>query len=140
MRAGSGQSAHTPITVEFAVVRATGGTPRGGGPSSPPKRLVISEGQEFMSDEVRVWIDQKLCTGDGLCTQYAPDVFQFGDDGLAYVKQSADADLLKSEGAQADVPDSLRLDVVDAADGCPGNCIHVVRRTDGVEVAGPDAD
>jgi hypothetical protein len=39
---------------------------------------------DVMSDEeVRVWIEQKLCTGDGLCTQYAPDVFEFGGDGLA---------------------------------------------------------
>ncbi|MFC4501571.1 MULTISPECIES: ferredoxin [Streptomyces] len=92
-----------------------------------------------MSDEVRVWIDQKLCTGDGLCTQYAPDVFEFGDDGLAYVKSAADGELLTSEGSQADVSDGLRLDVIDAADECPGNCIHVVRRDDGAEVAGPDA-
>lgn len=92
-----------------------------------------------MSDEVRVWIEQKLCTGDGLCTQYAPDVFEFGDDGLAYVKQQADGPLLEDDGAQADVPIGLEVDVIDAADGCPGNCIHVVRRSDGVEVAGPDA-
>ena len=94
-----------------------------------------------MSDEeeVRVWIDQKLCTGDGLCVQFAPDVFEFGGDGLAYVKQVADGDLLTAEGAQADVSNQLRLDVIDAADECPGNCIHVVRRLDGAEVAGPDA-
>ncbi|MFE5027469.1 ferredoxin [Streptomyces sp. NPDC056656] len=94
-----------------------------------------------MSDEeVRVWIEQKLCTGDGLCTQYAPEVFQFGDDGLAYVKQEPDGDLLSEAGARADVPEALRLEVIDAADGCPGNCIHVERRADGVEIAGPDAD
>lgn len=92
-----------------------------------------------MSDEVRVWIDQKLCTGDGLCTQYAPDVFEFGGDGLAYVKNATDGELLTSEGSQADVSERLRLDVIDAADECPGNCIHVVRRDDGAEVAGPDA-
>ncbi|MER5185297.1 ferredoxin [Streptomyces sp. NPDC002896] len=92
-----------------------------------------------MSDEVRVWIDQNLCTGDGLCVQYAPEVFEFGDDGLAYVKDRADGELLTAEGSQTDVPEKLRLDVIDAADGCPGNCIHVVRRDDGVEVAGPDA-
>lgn len=92
-----------------------------------------------MSDEVRVWIDQKLCTGDGLCTQYAPDVFEFGDDGLAYVKDATDGELLTSEGSQTDVSEGLRLDVIDAADECPGNCIHVVRRDDGAEVAGPDA-
>ncbi|WP_344414134.1 ferredoxin [Pseudonocardia ailaonensis] len=91
-----------------------------------------------MSDDVRVWIEQKLCTGDGLCVQYAPEVFEFGEDGLAYVKQKAEGELL-TDGEQADVPAGLRLDVIDAADGCPGNCIHVVRTADGVEVAGPDA-
>jgi ferredoxin len=91
-----------------------------------------------MSEEpVQVWIDQGLCTGDGLCVQYAPEVFEFGDDGLAYVKEN---DLrLEIDGARTDVPAGLRLDVIDAADGCPGNCIHVVRASDGVEVAGPDA-
>ncbi|MFT4262200.1 MAG: ferredoxin [Nocardioides sp.] len=92
-----------------------------------------------MSEELTVWIEQKLCTGDGLCTQYAPDVFEFGDDDLAYVKGS-DQVLLTLHGARAEVPGDLRDDVIDAADGCPGNCIHVVRASDDVEVAGPDAD
>ena len=48
------------------------------------------EGQELMSEGPRVWIDQKLCTGDGLCTQYAPGVFEFGDASLAYVKDAPD--------------------------------------------------
>jgi ferredoxin len=91
-----------------------------------------------MSDEaVRVWIEQKLCTGDGLCVQYAPEVFEFGDDGLAYVKK--EGRLLDVEGAQADVPEDMNADVIDAADGCPGNCIHVIRALDGAEIAGPDA-
>lgn len=92
-----------------------------------------------MSDEVKVRIEQNLCTGDGLCVQYAPDVFEFGDDGLAYVKDSPDGELLAKDGSLANVPESLRVDVIDAADGCPGNCIHVVRSDDGVEIAGPDA-
>jgi ferredoxin len=92
-----------------------------------------------MSEEVRVWIEHKLCTGDGLCVQMAPDVFEFDGDGIAHVKQEADGELLTEPGAQADVPAALKLDVIDAADGCPGNCIHVVRRSDGVEIAGPDA-
>ena len=92
-----------------------------------------------MGEPLKVWIEQKLCTGDGLCTQFAPDVFQFGDDGLAYVKNDPDGPLLAKDGEQADVPDDLAADVIDAADGCPGNCIHVLRRDDGVEIAGPDA-
>jgi ferredoxin len=86
-----------------------------------------------------VWIDQDLCTGDGLCVQDAPEVFEFDVDGLAYVKNGQRAELLTAPGARADVPESLRLDVIGAAKECPGNCIHVVRSTDDVEVAGPDA-
>ena len=41
-----------------------------------------------MSD-IKVWIDQDLCTGDGLCAEIAPDVFFGMDDGLYYVKESA---------------------------------------------------
>ena len=36
---------------------------------------------------MKVWIDQDLCTGDGLCEEIAPDVFTLLDDGLAYVRE-----------------------------------------------------
>ena len=36
-----------------------------------------------------VWIDQDLCTGDGICAEIAPGVFQLLDDGLAYVKDGS---------------------------------------------------
>ena len=91
-----------------------------------------------MTEPLRVWIDQDECTGDGLCVQYAPEVFEFDVDGLAYVKNDA-GELRTSVGARADVPDHLRLDVIDAAKECPGDCIHVVRAADGVEIAGPQA-
>jgi ferredoxin len=91
-----------------------------------------------VADDLRVWIDQELCTGDGLCVQYAPEVFEFDIDGLAYVK-NATGDLLAAAGERAEVPASLRLDVISSAKECPGDCIHVVRESDGVEVAGPDS-
>ena len=90
------------------------------------------------SGGLRVWVDQDLCTGDGLCVQYAPEVFEFDVDGLAYVKDG-EGELLASPRSQADVPESLRLDVISSAKECPGDCIHVVRESDAVEVAGPDA-
>ena len=43
-----------------------------------------------------VWIDQDVCTGDGLCTDHCPDVFVLLD------KQ-----------------------VVDAALACPGECLFI---------------
>ena len=89
-------------------------------------------------DRLDVWVDQDLCTGDGLCVQYAPEVFEFDIDGLAYVKDGAGA-LQVAAGSRVDIPSHLRLPVIDAAKECPGDCIHVVRAADQVEVAGPDA-
>ncbi len=86
------------------------------------------------SEDLEVWIDQDLCTGDGLCVQYAADVFELDIDGLAYVK-GADGELRQQAGARVGVPASLLLDVIDSAKECPGECIHVHRRTDGVAVA-----
>jgi ferredoxin len=86
---------------------------------------------------VTVRVDQDLCTGDGLCVQYAPEIFEFDIDGLAYVKDSG-GELLTAPGAAVGVSESLRLDVIDAASECPGNCIHV-NAPDGSAVAGPEA-
>ena len=90
-------------------------------------------------DRLDVWVDQDLCTGDGLCVQYAPEVFEFDVDGLAYVKDDT-GNLQLGEGARVPVPAHLRLEVIDAAKECPGECIHVRRASDGAPVAGPDAD
>ncbi|MFF8311823.1 ferredoxin [Streptomyces lydicus] len=89
--------------------------------------------------ELEVWIDQDLCTGDGICAQYAPEVFELDIDGLAYVK-SAEDELLQDKGATTPVPLKLLDDVRDSAKECPGDCIHVRRVRDLVEVYGPDAE
>ncbi|MEJ8647051.1 ferredoxin [Streptomyces sp. MS1.AVA.3] len=89
--------------------------------------------------ELEVWIDQDLCTGDGICAQYAPEVFELDIDGLAYVK-SGDDELLQDKGATTPVPLKLLDDVRDSAKECPGDCIHVRRTKDLVEVYGPDAE
>lgn len=98
----------------------------------------MSDSGSESSGALAVWIDQDLCTGDGLCVQYAPEVFEFDVDGLAYVKDG-DGELLAAPGARAGVPEKLRLDVISSAKECPGECIHVLRACDGTEVAGPDA-
>ncbi|MEU9255982.1 ferredoxin [Streptomyces sp. NPDC048270] len=90
-------------------------------------------------EPLEVWIDQDLCTGDGICAQYAPEVFELDIDGLAYVKSPED-ELLQEAGASTPVPLTLLQDVVDSAKECPGDCIHVRRVSDRVEVFGPDAE
>jgi ferredoxin len=93
---------------------------------------------EALQRSLRVWVDQDLCTGDGLCAQYAPDVFELDIDGLAYVK-GADGELRTAPGESVPVPAAAARDVLDSARECPGVCIHVRRTPDDVEVAGPDA-
>lgn len=77
-----------------------------------------------MTEQHEVWVDQQLCTGDGLCAQYAPEVFEFDVDGLAYVKD-AGGHLCTAPGSRVLVPGELVTDVADAVRDCPGECIHV---------------
>lgn len=93
---------------------------------------------EALQQALQVWIDQDLCTGDGLCSQVAPEVFELDVDGLAYVK-GRDGELRTSPGARVDVPDGVLGDVLEAARDCPGTCIFVAG-TDGTPVAGPGTD
>lgn len=84
-----------------------------------------------------VRVDQDLCTGDGLCVQYAPEVFEFDVDGLAYVK-GPDGELRLAAGVEVEVPAASVDAVLDSATECPGDCIHV-RDAAGTAVAGPQA-
>jgi ferredoxin len=101
--------------------------------------MSVQHEAEAPSEDLEVWIDQDLCTGDGICAQYAPEVFELDIDGLAYVKSSGD-ELLQAKGATTPVPLPLLTDVVDSAKECPGDCIHVRRVSDKVEIYGPDAE
>ncbi|WP_327675949.1 ferredoxin [Kitasatospora sp. NBC_00458] len=100
--------------------------------------MSVSE-SKAASEPLEVWIDQDLCTGDGICAQYAPEVFELDIDGLAYVK-GADDELRQQPGETVPVPLTLLQDVVDSVKDCPGDCIHVRRAADRVEVFGPDAE
>ncbi len=87
--------------------------------------------------KLMVWIDQDLCTGDGICEEIAPDVFVARDDGLWVVKEEAsnfekkivfdglDGDGHGPEGSRgvARVPDDQIDIVIEAAEECPGECI-----------------
>ncbi|MFM8794328.1 MAG: ferredoxin [Acidimicrobiales bacterium] len=75
---------------------------------------------------VRVWIDQDLCTGDGLCMDHCPEVFTLLEDGIAYVVENGTV-LNDPGGAQslAHVEPRRMQAVVEAADVCPGECIFV---------------
>lgn len=75
---------------------------------------------------MRVWIDQDLCTGDGLCVDHCPDVFVQMEDGIAYVaEQGEPLNDPGGAGSLAWVAERDELAVVQAADVCPGECIFI---------------
>ena len=73
-----------------------------------------------------MWIDQDLCTGDGLCVDHCPDVFVLLEDGIAYVIEEG---VVQNDpggaGSLALVPPRRSTAVVEAADVCPGECIFI---------------
>ena len=76
---------------------------------------------------LRVWIDQDLCTGDGLCTDHCPEIFVLLEDGISYVVDPLLGVRNDPGGADgtAEVADRLAASVVAAADDCPGECIFL---------------
>jgi ferredoxin len=75
---------------------------------------------------MRVWIDQDLCTGDGLCVDHCPDVFVQLEDGIAYVAEAGEVQNDPGgSGSLAFVHPRLESSVVQAADVCPGECIFI---------------
>ena len=75
---------------------------------------------------MRVWIDQDLCTGDGLCVDHCPDAFVQLEDGIAYVAERGVAlNDPGSSGSLAIVEQRDQLAVVQAAVVCPGECIFI---------------
>lgn len=84
---------------------------------------------------LKVWIDQDLCTGDGLCEEVCPNVFFGADDGLYYVKESAedwgtetlyDGETNPAMGeGRARIPAHLLEAVIESAEECPGECIFI---------------
>jgi ferredoxin len=75
---------------------------------------------------MRVWIDQDLCTGDGLCLDHCSDVFVQLEDGIAYV---AEGEFVLNDpggsGSLARVHPRHEQAVIHAAVACPGECIFI---------------
>ena len=83
---------------------------------------------------MKVWIDQDLCTGDGLCEEICPSVFKIHSDGLAYVKDLGATAFTDEEGnpvsqgaeGVATVAPEDEGAVIEASQECPGECIFII--------------
>ena len=86
---------------------------------------------------MKVWIDQDLCTGDGICAEICPDIFEMHDDGLAYVKEAHWPTMYGPDGSpkgepvnqmaggMAGVPEEYLDATIESAEECPGECIYI---------------
>lgn len=75
---------------------------------------------------MHVWIDQDLCTGDGLCTDHCPEIFVILEDGIAYVRDGMDiGNDPGGAGSMVPVAPDYQDRVVDSAELCPGECIFI---------------
>lgn len=72
---------------------------------------------------LRVWIDGDLCTGVALCEQACPEVFTMASDGIAHVVDPA-GQVLASKVAASFAPELVES-VLEAAEGCPEECIYI---------------
>ena len=74
---------------------------------------------------MNVWVDQDLCTGDGLCEELCSEVFVL-HDGISYVRQpDGTARRIGGPADAAPVLDEHLDAVLDAAEECPGECIFI---------------
>jgi len=69
---------------------------------------------------MRVWIEQDYCTGDGLCEELCPSVFELRDDGLAHVRGEAPSGGAPGVEVLSEAEDA----VLEAQAQCAGECIY----------------
>ena len=71
-----------------------------------------------MSAKQYTIVDQDTSIACGACGAAAPDIYDYDDDGIAYV-------ILDDNKGVTAVPDDLLEDMEDAFDGCPTDSIKV---------------
>ncbi|MFP7169431.1 ferredoxin [Terribacillus sp. FSL K6-0262] len=64
------------------------------------------------------YVDQDTCIACGTCGAVAPDVYDYDDEGLAFV-------LLDRNTGTFAVPEELQEDVTEAYEGCPTESIKL---------------
>ncbi|AFS70779.1 ferredoxin [Exiguobacterium antarcticum] len=63
-------------------------------------------------------VDKDTCIACGACGAAAPDIYDYDDEGLAYV-------ILDDNKGTAEIPEALFDDMIDAFEGCPTDSIKV---------------
>lgn len=64
------------------------------------------------------WVDKETCIACGACGGTAPDIYDYDDEGLAFV-------ILDQNRGIAEIPETLHVDLIEAMEGCPTDSIKV---------------
>lgn len=67
-------------------------------------------------------VDQETCIACGACSAAAPDLYDYDDDGIAYV-------MIDNNQGIIEVPKELYDDLDDALEGCPTDSIKVSEKS-----------
>ena len=68
-------------------------------------------------------IDQSTCIACGSCGASVPEIFDYNDEGIAYV-------ILDNNAGCQEVSEDLYDDLEDAMDGCPTDSIKVAANSE----------
>ncbi|MBM0064600.1 ferredoxin [Alkalicoccobacillus gibsonii] len=63
-------------------------------------------------------VDKDTCIACGACGAAAPDIYDYDDEGIAFV-------ILDDNAGTAAIPEELEEDMIDAHEGCPTDSIKV---------------
>ncbi|KMK76480.1 ferredoxin [Alkalihalobacillus pseudalcaliphilus] len=63
-------------------------------------------------------VDQDTCIACGACGAAAPDIYDYDDEGIAFV-------ILDDNKGVTPVPEEFEEDMIDALEGCPTESIKV---------------
>ena len=63
-------------------------------------------------------VDKETCIACGACGATAPEIYDYDDEGLAYV-------VLDDNKGTAAIPKDLEEDTMDAFEGCPTDSIKI---------------
>lgn len=65
-------------------------------------------------------VDKETCIACGACGAAAPDIYDYDDEGIAYV-------LLDDNQGTIAIPEVLEEDMLDAYEGCPSDSIKIAK-------------
>lgn len=66
-------------------------------------------------------VDKDTCIACGACGAAAPDIYDYDDEGIAFVT-------LDDNQGVVEIPEDLEDDMMDAMEGCPTDSIRVAMK------------